>query len=188
MRKDIYLLFGLLAMVLANRRPRNLVYPEGSFIQFIFGFGIPISVYDQSMTLGTIMKFLYDMPYNATVFTDAIPPVQKRATPPVTRLGLYSALETSADRLGLDGRACVLRTICEAADTTLQHSGLLGEVLHVLLSPSTTSDMLGVGAEREYHAAERLGRKVPGSCPQLYPECSMGLLDLISTTENRLPE
>lgn len=37
-------------------------------------------------------------------------------------------------RLGLDGRACVLRAICEAADTTLQHNGLAGEVLHVLLT------------------------------------------------------
>jgi len=37
-------------------------------------------------------------------------------------------------RLGLDGRACVLRAICEAADTTLQYNGLAGEVLHVLLT------------------------------------------------------
>jgi hypothetical protein len=37
-------------------------------------------------------------------------------------------------RLGIDGRACVLRAICEAADTTIQHNGLAGEVLHVLLT------------------------------------------------------
>jgi len=37
-------------------------------------------------------------------------------------------------RLGIDGRACVLRAICDAADTTLQHNGLAGEVLHVLLT------------------------------------------------------
>jgi hypothetical protein len=37
-------------------------------------------------------------------------------------------------RLGIDGRACVLRAICEAADTTLQHNGLAGEVMHVLLT------------------------------------------------------
>jgi hypothetical protein len=37
-------------------------------------------------------------------------------------------------RLGIDGRACVLRAICEAADTTFQYNGLAGEVLHVLLT------------------------------------------------------
>jgi hypothetical protein len=34
----------------------------------------------------------------------------------------------------LDGRACVLRAICEAADTTLRYNGLAGELLHVLLT------------------------------------------------------
>ena len=33
----------------------------------------------------------------------------------------------------MDGRACVLRAICEAADVTFKYNGLLGEVLHVLL-------------------------------------------------------
>jgi len=37
-------------------------------------------------------------------------------------------------RMNLDGRACVLRTICEAADTTISDSGLAGEVLHILLT------------------------------------------------------
>jgi hypothetical protein len=37
-------------------------------------------------------------------------------------------------RMKLDGRACVLRAICEAADTTLLHNGLAGELLHVLLT------------------------------------------------------
>jgi hypothetical protein len=37
-------------------------------------------------------------------------------------------------RINLDGRACVLRAICEAADTTISDSGLAGEVLHLLLT------------------------------------------------------
>jgi len=37
-------------------------------------------------------------------------------------------------RMNLDGRACVLRAICEAAETTISDSGLAGEVLHVLLT------------------------------------------------------
>jgi hypothetical protein len=37
-------------------------------------------------------------------------------------------------RMNLDGRACVLRAICEAAETTISDSGLAGEVLHILLT------------------------------------------------------
>ena len=37
-------------------------------------------------------------------------------------------------RMKLDGRACVLRTICEAADATISDSGLAGEVLQLLLT------------------------------------------------------
>jgi hypothetical protein len=37
-------------------------------------------------------------------------------------------------RMNLDGRACVLRAICEAAETTISDSGLAGEVLHLLLT------------------------------------------------------
>jgi hypothetical protein len=37
-------------------------------------------------------------------------------------------------RMNLDGRACVLRAVCEAAETTISDSGLVGEVLHILLT------------------------------------------------------
>ena len=32
------------------------------------------------------------------------------------------------------GRACMLRSICEAATWPVQHDGLVGELLHVLLT------------------------------------------------------
>ena len=47
----------------------------------------------------------------------------------------FSRISTSTLlRMNLDGRACVLRTICEAADVTISDSGLAGEVLHILLT------------------------------------------------------
>ncbi|KAJ9592948.1 hypothetical protein L9F63_015372, partial [Diploptera punctata] len=149
---------------------------------FLFGFGIPISVYDQSLTLGTVLKFIYDTPTNSSVFTSTLPLVQKRSIS--NRWNFYSKLETAIERMGLDGRACILRAICEAADITFKYNGLFGEVLHVLLSPSTTIGELGNnGVETEYLAAERLGGVVAGSCHLLYPECKTGLLDFISKTE-----
>ncbi|EEC17693.1 hypothetical protein IscW_ISCW012414 [Ixodes scapularis] len=46
---------------------------------------------------------------------------------------LFWALEHGLGKLGLDGRACVLRAVCEAADHPFREAGLFGEVLHVLL-------------------------------------------------------
>jgi hypothetical protein len=37
-------------------------------------------------------------------------------------------------RHGIEGRSCVLRTICEVAETPLHHNGLVGELLHVMLT------------------------------------------------------
>ncbi|XP_069694257.1 uncharacterized protein [Periplaneta americana] len=165
-----------------SRKTRNLIYPAGSYIQYIFGFGLPYAVQDQSLTLGTALKMNYPMPPNSSIFTDPYSAFEKRSLSK-TRWNLYSMLEVIIDRLELDGRACVLRAICEAADTTLQHNDLAGDVLHVLLTPSTTSDEVSSYSNFEYHAAERLGREISGSCHLLYPECEVGLLDLISKVD-----
>ncbi|KDR23464.1 uncharacterized protein LOC110837185 isoform X2 [Zootermopsis nevadensis] len=135
------------------------------------------------MTMGIVMKFTYQLPTNATVFTNPYSVIQKRSTQMKTRWDMYSKLEATVDRMDLDGRACVLRAICEAADTTLRYNGLVGEMLHVLLTPSTTMEKPRSYSDREYHAAERLGTEISESCHLLYPECNIGLLDLISKTE-----
>ncbi|PNF33876.1 hypothetical protein B7P43_G06737 [Cryptotermes secundus] len=152
-------------------------------LQFIFGFGIPVTLLDQSMTMGVVLKFGYDIPTNATVFTNPYAATEKRSARKNTRWDMYSVLEATVDRMNLDGRACVLRAICEAADTTLLYNGLAGELLHVLLTPSTTMEGHRSYLDTEYHAAERLGSEISGSCHLLYSECKIGLLDLISKFE-----
>lgn len=47
----------------------------------------------------------------------------------------YKALQETLDKKGMHGRACVLRSICEAADTQFSHhSGLLGELFHIMFT------------------------------------------------------
>jgi hypothetical protein len=52
-----------------------------------------------------------------------------------------------------------------------------------LSSPSTTVEKHRSYLDREYYAAERLGREMANSCHILYPECNTGLLDYISEIE-----
>lgn len=52
-----------------------------------------------------------------------------------SRWMIYRLIEGIAKNKGLDGRACLLRTICEASDAKFSHkSGLMGELLHVVLA------------------------------------------------------
>lgn len=37
-------------------------------------------------------------------------------------------------RFGVDGKACLLRAVCEVAESPLRDDGLLGEVLNILLT------------------------------------------------------
>lgn len=167
-----------------SRKRRFLIYPaNGSYAELIMGFGLPILVNDQSLTMGTVMKLLYDVPTNSSAYLDPVFNRERRTAPKTSRWDIYSMLEVTCDRLGIDGRACVLRAICEAADTTLQYNGLAGEVLHVLLTPSTTMEERRNYMDSEYYAAERLGTDISGSCHLLYSECEVGLLDFISRVE-----
>jgi hypothetical protein len=69
----------------------------------------------------------------------------------------------------------------------MSHSALLinsFSVFMFLVRPSTTMEQHTSYRDREYCAAERLGREMSGSCHLLYPECKIGLLDLISEIED----
>ncbi|XP_053660638.1 uncharacterized protein LOC128709658 [Anopheles marshallii] len=97
-----------------------------------------------------------------------------------SRQRLYSTLETVLKMmLGTKRRArdCLLRTVCEVADTPLHHNGLVGELLDVILTPQE-SDALPV----EFLMARRYGANGV-NCLKLYASCpwGMGLLDRVST-------
>lgn len=83
-------------------------------------------------------------------------------------------------------RACLLRAVCEAAETPFKEGhGLLGELLHVLLTPSTTSEKHEIYTDQEYHAAEKLGSTSDGNCRSFFPECESSPLDYFTDIGGR---
>jgi predicted Rossmann-fold nucleotide-binding protein len=58
------------------------------------------------------------------------------------------------------------------------------DVFTFLSSPSSTVEQYSSYRDREYYAAERLGREMSNSCHLLYSECKTGLLYLISEIEH----
>jgi hypothetical protein len=66
--------------------------------QLIMGFGLPILVQDQSLTMGTVVKFLYSVPTNASVYLDSAFNRERRNVPKTSRWEIYSLLEATCNR------------------------------------------------------------------------------------------
>ncbi|XP_032669344.1 uncharacterized protein LOC116843221 [Odontomachus brunneus] len=183
------------------RDKRYLVYPRpgeryaATKVQLILGFGIPMEV-DVSMIIGYVLKFNYDLPYNASYLTDpyvrydrsinrraqpdgndASSPSTKDETALISRWEYYEILE-SAFEPARSGKACLLKSICETAAVPFGRSrSLTAQLVHVFLTPSTTSEPFRHAFDQEYRAAEAAGRRDGGSCERLFTECPESLLE-----------
>uniref|UniRef100_A0A336LW18 CSON005846 protein n=1 Tax=Culicoides sonorensis TaxID=179676 RepID=A0A336LW18_CULSO len=87
---------------------------------------------------------------------------------------LYAVLEDFLHTFGLDGKACLLRTICEIHSKSITHFGLFGEMLKLFLTASQSpySHLLD-----DYVRAEKVGRGeiAPAECFPYYKECPKSL-------------
>ncbi|XP_052742644.1 uncharacterized protein LOC112044688 [Bicyclus anynana] len=94
-----------------------------------------------------------------------------RSTPPsstITRRSVYTSIEMMLEKHDYPGRRCLLRAICESA-TPLPHNGVLGDLLHVLLTPSTSlseEDIEDIYYEAEYWGLEKNCEDYVYLCPE----------------------
>ncbi|XP_068217736.1 uncharacterized protein [Palaemon carinicauda] len=82
---------------------------------------------------------------------------------------LYKMVERSLNAVGINGKACLLRAICEMFVEPLEHHGLIGEFLEVFFSPSRKHEN---DDERlsEYTNAELEGKSI-GRCERYHEAC-----------------
>ncbi|XP_033231738.1 uncharacterized protein LOC117182743 [Belonocnema kinseyi] len=170
------------------RKKRHLLFPDPeeseTKVQVLFGLGLPMEG-EISMTMGYVLKCNYNLPYNSSGYKQeefrygrsadmALSEQSKEEATQggtLSRWSIYRILEKMLETLG-SGKACLLRVVCEAAETPFKEgTSLLGELLHVVFTPSTTFEEYEMYADREYHAAELIGQKANGMCKSLYPEC-----------------
>uniref|UniRef100_A0A0A1WW03 Protein LDB19 n=1 Tax=Zeugodacus cucurbitae TaxID=28588 RepID=A0A0A1WW03_ZEUCU len=104
----------------------------------------------------------------------------KQRTAAAYRWLIYKAMEILMNRAGLAGRECMLRSICEHAAVPLHYdSGILGEILHIILTPSRSRDEFVHPQDKDYGRAERIGRK-GGDCAVTYAECAYAPIEQIT--------
>ncbi|KAH8307637.1 hypothetical protein KR044_006409, partial [Drosophila immigrans] len=174
-----------------KRLSRSLLFPATSptRVQFIGGIGIPVEdLHFESVTSGYVLKTEYFLPTTAQEITRVYLKPQ-----PITgrndefnfgstyRWMIYRSIEMVLSNMDLPGRSCLLRVICEHAALPLSHeSGLLAELLHIVLTPSSSSDHYALHTDREYLTAERFGKR-GGNCDSAYGrKCLKSPIDFVT--------
>ncbi|ERL87339.1 hypothetical protein D910_04734, partial [Dendroctonus ponderosae] len=84
---------------------------------------------------------------------------------------LYLAVEELLENFGLDGRACLLRAICEVHAHPLRGFGLLGEMLKLFLSASKSPYAHLMQDYVEAEKAGRGGKEGPAECWPYMKDC-----------------
>ncbi|XP_069676928.1 uncharacterized protein [Periplaneta americana] len=151
----------------------------------------PFPVPNKTVAISMGLQFNFVMPTNISEFRQTKKP--KREAPGQVLLSIYQPLEALLEDYGFEGRACVLRSICEAAGSPFKHEGsdLLDEIAHIILTPSeedsmthfdcngNSSSLQHLQEERDYLVAECLG-KTGKDCSAVYADCFEPPLDLMS--------
>ncbi|XP_071527004.1 uncharacterized protein [Panulirus ornatus] len=153
---------------LHSRQKRTIAFPTGSTFTITPVLCIPVvSVGDLTGFLDIELPFTIKLP-NATQVTYS-------GRMDDDRLGIYSVLINTLGRFGVDGKSCLLRAVCEVAESPLREDGLLGEIINIVLTTS-----YGSSSSRElydYVNAEYYGRAY-GNCWSAYPQCPLSLFKM----------
>lgn len=143
---------------LHHRAKRYLLFQPNSVTKSVVGFSVPVELGDRvnwrslSMSYNFQMQFvpLPSIIYPWTRFgieralherstDDSSLDNRRRQQPPTIRNDgtlqfAYETYEDIANRRGNDGRQCLLRAICEAAQTPVEHVGVFDEMLQLFLT------------------------------------------------------
>ncbi|KRF97952.1 uncharacterized protein Dwil_GK27795 [Drosophila willistoni] len=101
----------------------------------------------------------------------------------MTRSDFYVMLKDKMERSGYPAESCLLRSICETNASTLgTTNGFLGNLVHIIFSPSSSRDE---NLPQRYYQAEWMGRH-KSDCSMYTLECKENILDLISMSVEQI--
>ncbi|XP_047361157.1 uncharacterized protein LOC124953606 [Vespa velutina] len=159
-----------------------LLYPFGGTIKLVVGFAVPIKLAGRILVYGQNFQFQYALPQNATFFSNLsqnrVFSRRRRDLDWYGRDLLFNTLEQNFQRYGLNGRECLKKSICEAVVDPLIDEGLIGELLHLLLTPEHAEDP---SFPEDFLQAAEIGQRNE-NCSKIFSSCpeGQGFLDRIS--------
>ncbi|XP_037081191.1 uncharacterized protein LOC119101906 [Pollicipes pollicipes] len=90
---------------------------------------------------------------------------------------IFQSLETAMAELGVDGKSCLLRTICELQESPVAEWTFVGELITYFLTPKEGD----FSFMSDYQQARQLGAQPGGRdrCRPAYPECPLSVFNFI---------
>ncbi|XP_049537082.1 uncharacterized protein LOC125951967 [Anopheles darlingi] len=172
-----------------------LVFTRGGSMGYLLAIAIPLLVPGRNIYLSHNFEANYGVPTNETQYfqwyqrfkdnnfnlTEAIATSRHerraRNVRGFTRSYFYGQLLERMELYGLNGTGCMLRIICEIRETPVEeHNGVFGDVLGVILSPSSSMDE---DLPVMYYEAESNGANE--GCEAYRDFCATDLLGFVST-------
>ncbi|XP_076683160.1 uncharacterized protein LOC143376566 [Andrena cerasifolii] len=152
------------------RHLRSLGFPEGSGMGIFFALGVPVDIPNKSVLFSLYFEANYGLPgeWNSSYYSDE-PHFRKRS---LDRRTAYEVLVNRLDSFGYSGESCLPRMICEIASSPPTDNGVVGDVLRILFTPSSSRDE---DLPREIVEAEHVE-----DCDSHYKKCPQSPLDMIS--------
>ncbi|XP_042876246.1 uncharacterized protein LOC122255933 [Penaeus japonicus] len=99
--------------------------------------------------------------------------------------GVYQALERRiSSNFGVDGRACILRFICELQRRPISEWTVAGQLLTVLFTPRLGGGNSDMELLKEYFTAQRLGLKEEVDCEAMYGTCPVSIFRYFDSLKN----
>ncbi|XP_043288497.1 uncharacterized protein [Venturia canescens] len=195
-RDPSYWLFFIALSSISVADRAVLLFPQNTVFQFTIGVTVPVAM-DKTggIAFSAGFQFNYVLPWNLSQFDPVIVPSREIGN--INLQDVYSAVESLLLKHDWQrSRECLLRTICELAETPLnrhEHTSpdkrdVIQEIIHLLLTPSEDLPEAVNSSHRSvnklYQEAERLGRS-GGDCILTYPDCIESPLE--SFTEIAFP-
>ncbi|GLV31718.1 uncharacterized protein CBL_07478 [Carabus blaptoides fortunei] len=161
------------------RRKRYVVFPEGASVSVAMCFTVnTLSAAPTIFTESVNWGIAYDLP-NETSTIQALfgsKHVHQRRS----RRELYEKMELVMDSMGIDGRICIFRALCETEQRVRSDVGNILEELVRIVFRFPLQRLYNSEPEihRLYHWARRMGRE-QCDCNELFQSCQYSLLDII---------
>ncbi|XP_043462686.1 uncharacterized protein LOC122498817 isoform X2 [Leptopilina heterotoma] len=168
-----------------HRNIRALSFPDESEMGLFFALAIPLDdpVSTKAISVAFFFEANYQLRSNNTEFQSKVTKKNQKKRSAgqryfINRKTIYAVLESKFKSLGFPGKHCLLRCICETSQQNIyENNGLIGDLLHITLTPSSTSDE---GLPIEYVRAEQVGFE--GDCETIYSRCPFTIYDYITDT------
>ncbi|XP_032514562.2 uncharacterized protein LOC116768053 isoform X2 [Danaus plexippus] len=165
-----------------ERQRRYLIFTPSTQWGVFATVSVPLPEPDTLVSVAWFFEANYYNVANASYFDPLLGDIelsslrtQRSISNLLTRRCLYTFVENMLERHGYPGRECLLRAICESSSQFL-HNGVLGDLLHLLLTPSTSISEEDV--EDIYYEAEYWG--LEGKCDHYNYHCPSNPVDNIS--------